>query len=187
MRQSIENDWKILKIYRGALMIRKAISADIKDIMEIIKETIVEMHSYGNTQWDESYPQEKDFLKDIQKGDLYVSKLEGSLVGFACINKIEPAEYTDLPWSMQETAMIVHRMAVTPAYRRKGIGTELMKFVDEYALKNNVRYLKTDTYSINTKMNALFVKCGYKRVGEMSFLGKEKPFYCYEKVLNLAE
>lgn len=168
-------------------MIRKANSIDIRDIMKIIQGTIVEMNSYGNTQWDENYPQEKDFLKDIQKGDLYVSEREGNLVGFVCINKIEPAEYNGLPWSMQEIAMIVHRMAVNPAYRRSGIGMELMEFADEFALKNNIRYLKTDTYSINTKMNALFVKCGYQLVGEMSFLNKEEPFYCYEKVLNVVE
>ncbi|CVK20934.1 GNAT family N-acetyltransferase [Sporomusa sphaeroides] len=168
-------------------MIRKANSADIQEIMKIIRETIIEMQSYDNTQWDENYPQEKDFGKDIQKGDLYVSERDGNLVGFACINKIEPAEYSGLPWSMKETAMVVHRMAVATAYRKSGIGTELMKFADEYALKNEVRYLKTDTYSINTKMNALFAKCGYKWVGEMSFLDKKKPFYCYEKVLDIAE
>lgn len=168
-------------------MLRKANSADIKDIMKIIRETIIEMRSYGNTQWDENYPQEKDFLKDIQKEDLYVSEREGNLLGFVCINKIEPAEYAGLPWSMQETAMIVHRMAVNPVYRRCGIGTELMKFTDELALRSKIRYLKTDTYSINTKMNALFVKCNYKLVGEMSFRGKKKPFYCYEKVLLAAE
>lgn len=167
-------------------MVREATSADIKEIMKIIRETIAEMNSYGNTQWDENYPQEKDFLKDIQKGDLYVCERDGILVGFACINKIEPIEYNGLPWSIRKNAMIVHRMAVSPAYRRSGIGTELMMFADQYALENNVQYLKTDTYSINTKMNALFVKCGYKWVGEMSFLGKEKPFYCYEKVLNTA-
>jgi GNAT superfamily N-acetyltransferase len=155
--------------------------------MKIIRETITEMHSYGNTQWDENYPKEKDFLMDIQEGDLYVSERNGILVGFACINKIEPAEYTGLLWSIQEPAMITHRMAVSPAYRRSGIGTELMNFADEFALKNNVQYLKTDTYSINTKMNALFVKCGYKWVDKMNFLGKEKPFYCYEKVLNMAK
>lgn len=168
-------------------MIRKANPSDINEIMKIIGETIAEMHSYGNTQWDASYPQKKDFLKDIQRGELYVSERDGNLVGFSCINKVEPAEYTDLPWSIQETAMIVHRMAVAPACRRSGIGTELMKFADEYALKNKVHYLKTDTYSINTKMSALFVKCGYKWVGEMSFRGKEKPFYCYEKLLNISE
>lgn len=163
---------------------RKAVIEDIKNVMEIIKETIVEMHSYGNYQWDENYPQEKDFLNDIQKGDLFVAEREGKLVGFVCINKVEPVEYNGLNWSLNDNVMVVHRMAVNPAYRKNGIGTELMKFADELALKNNIRYLKTDTYSLNSKMNRLFEKCGYKLVGEMSFLGKEKPFYCYEKVLN---
>lgn len=48
---------------------------------------------------------------------------------------------------------------------------------------NNVNYLKTDTYSLNKKMNSLFKEFDYKCVGEMSFLGKEAPFYCYDKKL----
>lgn len=160
---------------------RKAVIEDTKEIMQIIKETIAEMRTYSNTQWDENYPQEKDFTNDIKRGYLYVAERESKLVGFICINKVEPAEYNGLNWSLKEDCMVVHRMAVNPNYRRSGIGTELMKFVDELALANNIRYLKTDTYSINTKMNALFKKCGYHLVGEMSFLEKEKPFYCYEK------
>lgn len=165
-------------------MMRKAVMEDTKGIMEIIKETISEMRTYNNIQWDESYPQEKDFMNDFHRGDLYVAEREGKLVGFVCINKVEPVEYDELKWPLNEDCMVVHRMAVNPNYRRSGIGTELMKFADELALANNIRYLKTDTYSINTKMNLLFTKCGYDLVGEMSFLGKEKPFYCYGKILN---
>jgi len=165
-------------------MIRKAVLEDLKEIMEIIKQTIVEMHSYNNLQWDDNYPQEEDFINDIQKQDLFVIEKEGKLAGFVCINKVEPIEYSKLKWTLNESTMIVHRMSVYQAYRRNGIGTELMKFTDKLASKNNVRYLKTDTYSINPKMNALFIRCGYKFVGEISFLGKIKPFYCYEKILN---
>jgi hypothetical protein len=32
-------------------------------------------------------------------------------------------------------------------------------------------------------MKALFLKCGYNFIGEISFLGKETPFYCYDKML----
>lgn len=165
-------------------MIRKAVLEDLKDIMNIIKETIAEMHSYNNYQWDESYPQEKDFIEDIENGCLYAAERDGKLQGFVCINKIEPAEYSGLNWSLKDEAMVIHRMSVNPNSRRMGIGTELMNFAEELALKNNITYLKTDTYSINTKMNALFVKCGYKFVGEMSFRGREKPFYSYEKILT---
>jgi len=164
-------------------MIRKASLEDLKDIMEIIKQTIVGMSSYNNNQWDENYPKEKDFINDIQKEDLFVIERDGKIAGFICINKEEPVEYDELNWTLNEPAMVVHRMSVSPVYRRNGIGTELMKFTDELALKNNLSYLKTDTYSINPNMNALFVKCGYKLIGEMSYLGKEKPFNCYEKML----
>lgn len=165
-------------------MMRKAGLEDLKGIMEILKGTILEMNDDNNYQWDENYPQEKDFMKDIEKGDLYINEREDILLGFVCINKTEPVEYNGLNWSLKEEAMVVHRMAVNLSFRRNGVGTELMKFADELAIKNNIRYLKTDTYSTNTKMNALFVKCGYKKIGEMSFLGKEKPFNCYDKVCS---
>lgn len=164
-------------------MIRKAVMEDIKDIMEIIKQTIAEMRTYNNTQWNENYPQEKDFIDDIQSGNLFASEVEGKLAGFVCLNKEEPVEYSDLNWSLKQEAMVIHRMAVNPDFRRRGIGTELMKFAEKHALENNIQHLKTDTYSINTKMNGLFKKCGLNFIGEVHFYENEKPFYCYEKVL----
>lgn len=165
-------------------MIRKAVMEDLKDIMRIIKDTIIEMQSYNNTQWNENYPQEKDFINDIKKEELFIVERDGKLAGFVCVNKVEPVEYKGLHWSLDEESMVVHRMAVDINCRRQGIGMELMNFSDELALRNNIRYLKTDTYSINTNMQSLFEKCDYKLIGEMSFLGKEKPFYCYDKILN---
>ncbi len=162
---------------------RKAILQDINDIMKIITLVVREMRFYHNPQWDEFYPQEKDFLADIREGDLYISERDGRLVGFVCVNKIEPVEYVGLDWSSSRDVLVIHRMAVDPAYRRKGVASELMNFAEELALKNNIAYLKTDTNSINENMKALFLKCGYNYIGEISFLGKETPFYCYDKRL----
>lgn len=164
-------------------MIRKAVMDDLTEIMEIIKETVAEMKIYGNTQWDENYPQAKDFTGDIEKGDLYVDERDGEVAGFICVNMVEPAEYEGLNWSSEEQAMVVHRMAVNPKFRRQGVAAGMMKFADELALSRGIRFMKTDTYSVNPNMNALFVKCGYKLIGVMSFLGKEKPFNVYEKIL----
>lgn len=165
-------------------MIRKATTDDIPSIMDTIKLIVQEMKSYNNTQWDENYPQSKDFEEDIQNGDLYVYNVDGEVYGFICVNCIEPKEYDDLNWSYNEKAMVVHRFAVNPTFRNKGIGSKLLKFADDLSRENNITYLKTDTYSINTKMDSLLKKCGYKHIGDMNFLGKEKPFYCYDKKLS---
>ncbi len=165
-------------------MIEKAKKNDLSKIMEIIRFTVEEMKGYNNTQWDESYPQEKDFLRDIDKEELYLLREGEQVKGFICVNYIEPSEYEGLKWSSDKKSMVIHRMAVNPNFRRQGVGMSLMKFAEEMAFENDVEYLKTDTYSVNKNMNALFKRCGYTLVGEMSFLGKEKPFYCYEKLLK---
>jgi ribosomal protein S18 acetylase RimI-like enzyme len=165
-------------------MIREAMINDLDSIMEILGKIIVEMHDYNNFQWDDNYPQAKDFATDIGNGNLFVCVRESKIVGFICINRDQPIEYAKLKWSRAEDALVIHRMGVSPDHRNAGIGAELVRFADELARSIGVNCLRTDTYSLNTKAQELFQKNGYVFVGEMSFLSKEKPFYCYDKLLG---
>ena len=168
-------------------MIRQARAADIDAVMQIIEATIIEMHAYGNRQWDKDYPQRDDFLGDIQEGSLYVYEKNGDIGGFVTLNTIEPDEYQGLNWSSEATSLVVHRMAVAPHYRRQGIGGSLLDFAAAFARQHGLTWLKTDTYSLNPKMNALFTQNGYRKIGEMSFNSRELPFYCYEKPVASAD
>ena len=139
-------------------MIRKAEVRDLDRIMEIIKATIEEMKTYGNTQWDENYPQKNDFIGDVESESLYVSEENGELYGFICANFVEPDEYKDINWESNEKCLILHRMSINPKYRNQGTATKLIKFAEKTAKENGVNYIKTDTYSINKKMNTLLLK-----------------------------
>ena len=165
-------------------MIRYAELKDIEKIMEVIRETIKEMKTYNNTQWDENYPQPIHFENDIKNHSLYVYEKNGDFYGFICANFVEPDEYSDIDWCSKEKSLVLHRMSINPKFRNCGVATELIKFCEDYAIKNNVKYLKTDTYSLNIKMNSLLKKIGYVHRGNMKFLGKEKDFFCYDKILK---
>ena len=164
-------------------MIRNAILSDMIGIMEIVKETIEEMHCHNNFQWDENYPLIEDFKKDIEAGSLYVFEEEGVATGFVCINKEEPLEYKGIRWGLNKDAFIIHRMAVRNNNRGKGIGVKLIKFADKISAENKITHIKTDTYSLNIKAQGLLGKCGYTFTGKINFLGKEKSFYCYERIM----
>lgn len=166
-------------------MIRKAVLTDIDSIIHILKDTLAEMHSYGNYQWDEKYPNKQDFIKDINEGSLYVDEENCLLVGFLCINKKEPTEYKGQNWSLNEEAYILHRLAVDIKHRKGKVGSRLMQFAEDLAIRNKIFYLKTDTYSMNTKAQKLIEHCGYQCIGTMRFRSKEKPFFCYEKKVKL--
>ena len=109
---------------------------------------------------------------------------DNNIKGFICIDCNQAKEYENLKWSLNEKCMVAHRIAVNTKFRNAGIATKLMSFCEELASKEGIRYIKTDTYSLNTKMNSLFKKLGYKFIGEVKFLSKEKAFYCYEKILK---
>jgi len=162
-------------------VIRKATMNDLDSIIDILQKIIIEMHKDNNFQWDEDYPQAKDFANDIERGDLFVSVRENTVVGFICINRDQPIEYQVLKWSSAENEFVIHRMGVSPCCSNTGIGAELIGFADELAKSFGVKCLKTDTNSLNTKAQRLFRKNGYNFVGEICLPGKDTPFYCYEK------
>lgn len=165
------------------LRIETARAAHLDEIGAIVRETMRLMHAAGNFQWDEAYPSRADFAADIVRGELFVALREDVLQGFICVNHAEPQAYAALAWTGSETPLVLHRMAVAPRARRGGVGQALMCFAEETARRQNVRYLRTDTYSMNEKAQRLFTRCGYRLVGEIRFRGLEKPFYCYEKAL----
>lgn len=166
-------------------MIREANLNDLDEIMDIVGQIIVEMREYGNTQWDETYPTAEDFKKDIAEGCLYVDEFEDDLTGFICINDIEPEEYKDIDWASDEKSLVLHRMGVNSKYRGKGKGKNLIRYAENLAMRNDIMYLKTDTNSKNMKMYNLLKKMGFRFAGEMDFLGKPDPFFCYDLKLDV--
>ncbi len=165
-------------------MVRLAESNDLEQIMPIVGAVVAEMRNNGINQWDESYPQVTDFRNDIESHELHVADINGQINGFVCINHLEPEEYAGANWSLNEKPLVLHRMAVHPGSRQQGIGIMLMRYAEELARSQGVYYLRSDTYSLNPKMNALFRKLDYRFTGEIYFARKTEPFNCYEKILG---
>jgi len=168
-------------------MIRKAVMSDLDGIMNIIKQTIEDMKAVENYQWNSDYPTREIFAADIASGELYLLDTNGGEIGgVICINFDEPEEYLGPKWTYEKQAVILHRLVVNSVCKGQGTGTKLMEFAQEKAAELGFDYIKSDTYSTNKVMNALFRKMGYKYVGDTHFPGREFVFYCYEKELASA-
>lgn len=165
-------------------MIRQATMSDLEDIQRVIGEVVQAMQAQGSDQWDSVYPASADFAEDICNGHLFVAEEDAELAALVCLNSVEPPEYAPVPWCSKDTAIVIHRMAVAPGFQRRGIASRLMRFSESYAEKNGISYIKSDTYSINASMNALFEKYSYQMVGRIRFSRRSEDFYCYEKRLN---
>jgi GNAT superfamily N-acetyltransferase len=167
-------------------MIRKATEADLDRIMDLIVRVVRNMRAEGIDQWNDDYPIRSDFRADILAGELYLDESDEEprgIRGVVCINQVEPEEYRAASWSREGPAVVIHRLAVNPDFRRRGVAAGFFGLAEDQARRNGCLYLRSDTYSRNAKMNALFVRQGYARAGDIRFKGRVEVFHCYDKSL----
>jgi GNAT superfamily N-acetyltransferase len=142
------------------------------------------MRASGNLQWDEHYPNAGVFEKDVAQGQLWVAEIDGQIGGVAAITTDQSPEYADVGWDIMETAIVVHRVAVDPEFRGKGIAAELMMHAEVVAKERGITVLRVDTNTKNEATQKLFPKLGYGLAGEISLGFREGlRFLCYEKRL----
>lgn len=165
--------------------IRKGKKEDIAEIMEMVRKTVDIMKREDIDQWTDEYPLAEDFMKDAENKSLYVAvDLEDKVAGSITIDQAEPVEYSNSEWRKEGPAYLFHRLVVDPEVRGKGIASLLIKQTEHVAKANHVFYIRTDTYSLNKKAQMLFRKNGFKQTGEIEFMGKDNPFYTFDKVLE---
>jgi len=162
----------------------RATPDDVPAIMAIIRRVVPLMRAAGNLQWDDLYPNPEVFSRDIEKQQLWVVEIDHSIAGVAAITKDQEPEYARVGWDITEPAIVVHRVAVDPEFRGRGIAEALMRQAETVATERGITVLRVDTNTQNVATQRLFPKLGYTLSGETE-LGFRAGlrFLCYEKRL----
>jgi N-acetylglutamate synthase-like GNAT family acetyltransferase len=166
------------------MQIRLATQDDLPALMELIGRVVPLMRAAGNLQWDHSYPNTDVFNRDIQLKQLWIAELEGHITGVAAVTTDQDHDYTQVGWDINEPAIVVHRLAVDPAFRGLGAAGILMQKAEAVAVERGIHVLRVDTNTQNVATQQLFPKLGYLLAGEISL--EFRPglrFFCYEKRL----
>lgn len=167
------------------LLLRRATSADIPAILDVVRAVVPLMRAAGNYQWSDEYPNETVFGEDIASGHLWVAEHEGAVVGVAALTQDQDPEYADADWDFAEPALVTHRLAVAPSARGLGVAQALMQQAETEARRLGLRTLRVDTNSENAATQQLFPKLGYRYAGEIQLVRKPGlRFFCYEKWLG---
>lgn len=166
-------------------MIRSAKLSEIDDIIDITRACATHMQQKGIFQWNEHYPSKEVFIKDLERKELYVLAISGSIAGAIVISTLMDLEYTTIKWLTANTNnCYVHRLCVRPHFQGQGYAQQLMDFAEDYARKKEFLSIRLDTFSQNQRNQRFYETRGYQRLGDI-YLPKqsEHPFHCYELVL----
>ena len=152
--------------------------------MALVRRVVPLMRASGNLQWDDNYPNAAAFHRDVELAQLWVAEIDEELAGVAAITQDQEAEYANVGWDITEPAIVVHRLAVDPAFQGKGVAAGLMARAEVLARECGITVLRVDTNSENQATQRLFPKLGYAFSGEIGLSFRPGlRFLCYEKRL----
>ncbi len=164
------------------MVVRRAVEGNIAEIMALVGRSVPLMRVAGNLQWDDGYPNAEVFAEDVRLRQLWVAELDGQVAGVAAITTEQSPEYADVGWDLKEPAVVVHRLAVDPEFRGRGVAERLMRQAEVVATDWGIGVLRVDTNTRNLATQGLLPKLGYTLAGEIGL--EFRPglrFYCYEK------
>ncbi len=164
--------------------IRRAAVADIPMIMDIFEKCVSSMEEGGLYLWNSDYPNREIIESDIVSGCVLIIVQDDCIQAYIAINEEEPAEYGAINWASRNKHLVIHRLAAHPGFQGRGYARELVKQAETYALADGRSSIRLDAYCENMSAVSLYESSGYSKKGEVFFEFKEKPFYCYEKILN---
>ncbi len=166
-------------------MIRRAKISEISDILKLTQICAIDMIGNSIYQWNEHYPSKEAFEKDLERGELFVLKIEDKIIGTIVITTIMDEEYIPVDWlTANNNNIYIHRLAIHPKQQGNGYAQRLMDFAENYARGKGFESVRLDTFSQNKRNQKFYETRGYHKLGDIYFPKQsEHPFNCYELVL----
>ena len=105
------------------------------------------------------------FMRRADRCGAWIAKADAKVVGFAGL----------LVSTEEEGVGEIEPVIVSYAYRRKGIGTELIQHIIQEAIKRNIRFLSIRPAARNKNALSLFVRLGFNLVGHIDLFQDLSP------------
>src|ERR1022692_461504 len=115
------------------MYVRPAALEEVPPVMTLVRRAVPLMRASGNLQWDDTYPNADVFIRDVQLDQLWVAELDGpeglggQIAGVAAITTDQEPAYAEIGWDINELSIVVHRLAVDPAFQGMGVAIALMQ------------------------------------------------------------
>ncbi|MDP5009729.1 MAG: GNAT family N-acetyltransferase [Crocinitomicaceae bacterium] len=151
---------------------------------DILQQAIARRKADGSNQWQDGYPNPEVVQNDIEKEVGFVLTLENEIAGYFVVLINDEPEYAKIEgkWLTNDDFVVFHRVAISEDNLGKGLAKSIFRFIEDYALNNDIFSVKADTNFDNHAMLSLFEKSGYVYCGEVYFRGS--PRRAYEKMLE---
>ena len=144
--------------------------AELDDVTEFYDaETAYLEATINYPMWTHGeYPSRKDVTETIANGSQYAAYYGDRVVGAFMIDCDPRGDYTCGDWSVripEGEYLVVHALGVDHTMARRGIATEMMRYVLSFAERRGLPAVRLDVVPTNTPARALYEGLGFRFAG----------------------
>jgi len=156
-----------------SMSVYRAGTKDIKAILSVINRSNSEAYRriIPPKYFKEPVLTPEELLKEFEKMTFYAYKIENTTIGVAAL-RFEDDRMGQIRW-----------VYVLPEHQRKGVGTSLLKCIENEAVKGRLMKLRVLTNDSAYWAKNFYSKLGYKMVSKISRLWGDDAVY--EKTLQV--
>lgn len=141
--------------------------------MDILADGRASLAALGIDQWQGGYPHRDVIEDDVASGSSYAVVDDGTVVatamlgfeGEAVYDRIEQGTWLTCCLSDDPCYCVVHRVAVSAAFKGRGAASFLLSCAEEMARDRGCASVRIDTHPGNGPMRKLLEKNGYRECG----------------------
>ena len=152
------------------MIIRRARASDIDAIESLYNKILSKEEESGKvtTGWERGiYPRRETAEEAIKRDDIFVMEDEEDIVGSGIINKEQVDVYEKAKWKYRakdSEVMVLHTLVIDPDKSSKGYGKRFVEFYEDYARKNDCKYLRIDTNEKNKVARNFYRSLGFNEI-----------------------
>lgn len=166
--------------------IKNAENVNIQDILELYIQAKNALQEQGVDQWQDGYPNRETLIRDMEAGISRVCIDGHQLLATAAAYVGHEPTYDliyDGAWLTESKSYgIIHRIAVSPKAKGRGIAAAVFAFTEELSKNAHVTSLRCDTHCDNLAMQSSLTKFGFKLCGTILLEDGGKRL-AYEKII----
>ncbi len=169
---------------------RRATTAELNQIMEIVRGAQAYLARQGVDQWQDGYPPVSAFASDIADGACHLFLDNERIAGVITVRFGDEESYRTLTggaWLTAGPYAVIHRIAVREDLRGTGLTDQMMDFAEDSAKVAGCAGIRVDTHADNIPMRHVAARHGFALCGQvLLYRGtpQQMPRIAFEKKLK---
>ncbi len=148
----------------NSLEVVPASGGDLDVVLAVLEEAAEWLVSKGIVgPWRPGFFSRQAFADQIARGEVLVSRLGGETVGTVTLQWRD-----ELFWpGASSDAGYVHKLAVRPAYLRRGFGLQMLDWASRTTRLAGKKFLRLNCLATNRKLRDYYEKAGFIHVNDV--------------------